>query len=192
MVLQNAVRCKQKRINIHAMYQMLIISILITSLNFKSDRDFKVAYQEIPIEIIDTINYWHILIDNKVVLKANQNLKDSDLEIKIESNDFPNEVEFDFKTDHGFEHNVDRVIEIYSNQNLLLSQIESSTYEYGETTKIPIGKELNENEELILKCKFYISSERMKNEKTFYNQRMVNKYLDKEKAESFVICKLKK
>lgn len=68
--------------------------------------------------------------------------------------------------------------------------MESSTYKYGETTKIPIDKEFYGNEELIFKCKFYVSKVRVKNEKTFSNQRIIDKYSDKENIESFVICKL--
>ncbi len=107
------------------------------------------------------------------------------------SSDFDREdFGFDFKTDHGFEYNVERIFEIYSHRNLLLSKIESSTYENGEITKIPLGKELNKHEELIIKCKFYTSRERIKKRNTFHDKRFVNKYSDKEKADSFIICKL--
>ena len=172
------------------MPQIIIITILISILNFKSVQNCDIVHQELSIETVDTINYWHILIDDKVVLQANHYFKDS--EIEIESKKIPKEIKFDYRTDHGFEYNVDRIIEIQNNQNTVLERIENSTFKYGEKTKIPIGEHLKENEEIIIKCKFYISEDRIEKEKTFSNKRIIEKYRDKEKVKSFVICKLKK
>lgn len=174
------------------MHLILIILSFLVNLNIGMNQSNPGVSCELLIEHVDTINYWHILIDGDIVLRANQFLNESELEVSLDSDNFPQTIEFDYRTDHGFEYNVDRIIKILDSSNTLIQEFKHSTYEYGETTKISIASDLENYEELIIKCRFYISNDRINKGKTFYNKRMIDKFKDQKIAESFVICKLKK
>ena len=174
------------------MLKFLSFCTIVSTFFFcNADSDNAPLQLEQSICIVDTINYWHILIDNKTVLRANRYSNDDELNLYFEPTEVPTEITFDYRTDNGFEYCVDRIIEIRDRNNSILNHIESSTYAYGETTNIPIGLLLKEHKELIITCKFYISDRRLQNKQTFYNKRRIEKYRDKEKSKTFVICNLK-
>ena len=59
------------------MFQIIIFSILFSNFNYQPNQVYDIFHDELSSEIVDTINYWHILIDDKIVLRANEFFKDS-------------------------------------------------------------------------------------------------------------------
>lgn len=142
------------------------------------------------LNLVDTINYWHVLIDGEVQLKANHHLEDSELLINIDRKQIPEYLEIDYRTDHGFEYSVDRIIELKNSENQVLIEFPFSPTTLGETSQLKIRELLEIEEKLLVTLKFYISQNGLDRNKGYRNKREYEEFLNLKEAKSFTICQL--